>query len=95
MLLWYTLFLFEFALRNPWHAGLYRSGYPNKKNFPFLIKLGIKTVVYLGEERYLEKNKACLQGYGIQIFQFKMEGNLEPFSEISRDVLVQALECVL
>eukprot|EP00041_Stephanoeca_diplocostata_P037039 m.1380975 g.1380975 ORF g.1380975 m.1380975 type:complete len:328 (-) comp24970_c0_seq15:7015-7998(-) len=81
----------NFAMVAP---GLYRSGYPNKKNFPFLIKLGIKTVVYLGEERYLEKNKACLQGYNIRIFQFKMEGNLEPFSEISRDVLVQALECV-
>jgi len=25
--------------------GIYRSGYPNKKNFGFLKKLGVKTIV--------------------------------------------------
>ena len=27
--------------------GVYRSGYPTKKNFPFLAKLGLRSVVYV------------------------------------------------
>lgn len=27
-------------------SGVYRSGYPNANSFPFLQKLGIKTIVY-------------------------------------------------
>ncbi len=27
--------------------GVYRSGYPNSKNFPFLKKLGLKSIMYL------------------------------------------------
>jgi tyrosine-protein phosphatase SIW14 len=26
--------------------GVYRSGYPNPKNFPFLKKLGLKSILY-------------------------------------------------
>ena len=29
---------------------LYRSGAPNELNFPFLEKLGLRTVVYLAQE---------------------------------------------
>lgn len=28
-------------------SGVYRSGYPNANSFPFLQKLGIKTIVYI------------------------------------------------
>ena len=33
----------NFAMVSP---GVYRSGYPNKKNFPFLKKLGLKSLMY-------------------------------------------------
>ena len=29
---------------------LYRSGHPNELNFPFLERLGLKTIVYLSAE---------------------------------------------
>ena len=32
----------NFAMVAP---GVYRSGYPNKKNFPFLRKLGLKSIM--------------------------------------------------
>ena len=32
----------NFAMVAP---GVYRSGYPNKKNFPFLSKLGLKSIM--------------------------------------------------
>lgn len=34
----------NFAMVQP---GIYRSGYPNKMNFPFLKKYKIKTIVYV------------------------------------------------
>ena len=38
-------------------AGVYRSGYPNKKNFSFIQdKLGIRTIVYLCPEDYRRDN---------------------------------------
>ncbi len=30
--------------------GVYRSGYPSRKNFPFLRKVGIKSIVYLARD---------------------------------------------
>jgi len=33
---------------------LYRSGHPNELNFPFLEKLGLKTVIYLASEEISE-----------------------------------------
>lgn len=74
---------------------MYRSGYPNEKNFPFLEKLKIKTIVYLCAEPYLKENRQQLEALGVEIVQFKTEGNLEPFVEISDAVLIDALRCVL
>jgi tyrosine-protein phosphatase OCA1 len=34
---------------------LYRSGLPNELNFPFLEKLGLRTVVYLAPEEPQQK----------------------------------------
>lgn len=48
---------------------VYRSGYPNEKNFPFLRKLGIRTVVYLCPEDYLEPNRKALEAQQVKILQ--------------------------
>ena len=34
----------NFAMVAP---GVYRSGHPNRQNFPFLIKLGLKSIMYI------------------------------------------------
>jgi len=75
--------------------GIYRSGYPNSKNFPFLKKLGVKSVVYLCPDKYMESNRVFFDDEGINLFQFSMRGNLEPFVEVSQQMMCQALAKVI
>ncbi|CAK9866688.1 unnamed protein product [Sphagnum jensenii] len=75
--------------------GVYRSGYPNKKNLPFLHKLRLRSVVYLCPEPYPEANKEFMEKNGITIFHFGIEGNKEPFVDIPEDVIRDALKVLL
>ncbi|KAJ3297649.1 hypothetical protein HK104_000282, partial [Borealophlyctis nickersoniae] len=56
-------------------AGVYRSAFPKKKNFAFLKKLGLKSILTLILEDYPEINKKFLQENGITLFQFGVAGN--------------------
>ena len=70
------------------HRGVYRSGYPTKKNFSFLRRLGIRTVVYLCPEPYPKANRAFLESIGGQLMQFGLAGNKEPYVDIPDESLV-------
>mmetsp|Transcript_32629 Transcript_32629/g.103986 ORF Transcript_32629/g.103986 Transcript_32629/m.103986 type:complete len:265 (-) Transcript_32629:31-825(-) len=72
--------------------GIYRSGYPNKKNVPFLEKLGLHSIVYLCPEPYPEQMASFLSGNNIRVFHFGIEGNKEPFVEIPEDMIRKALK---
>ncbi|OZJ01672.1 hypothetical protein BZG36_05429 [Bifiguratus adelaidae] len=74
---------------------VYRSSFPKKKNFSFLKKLGLKSVLTLILEEYPEQNMKFLQENGIQFFQFGIAGNKEPFVQIPEDKIIQALACLL
>eukprot|EP00659_Diplonema_papillatum_P001955 gene1955-2970_t len=65
--------------------GVYRSGYPSKKNFSFLKTLGIKSICYLCPEEYALVNQSFYKENDIQIYQFPMEGNKEPFVNIPEE----------
>lgn len=55
----------NFALVAP---GIYRSGHPNKKNFSFLRRLGLKTVVYVeGTDEYRKDSKEFVEQEGMQL----------------------------
>ncbi|KAJ3031369.1 hypothetical protein HDV00_008369 [Rhizophlyctis rosea] len=82
----------NFAMVAP---GVYRSGYPNKKNFPFLQKLGLKSIMYLCEDDYSTDNLTFLAENGIKIFHLKISGNKEPFAEIDQADIASALVKVL
>eukprot|EP00694_Reclinomonas_americana_P004742 EC792894.1.p1 GENE.EC792894.1~~EC792894.1.p1 ORF type:complete len:190 (+),score=44.84 EC792894.1:2-571(+) len=71
--------------------GVFRSGYPNKKNFPFLKKLGVRTILYLCPEEYAEANRRFCEENGIVIKQHGVEGNKEPFVDIPEEVIREAL----
>jgi len=62
--------------------GVYRSGYPNPKNFPFLKKLGLKSILYLCPESYPTSNMDFIKKHGINLFHFGIDGNKEPFVDI-------------
>ncbi len=72
-------------------VGIYRSGFPTKKNFPFLKSLRLKTILYLCLEEYPSANLDFLAQNGIQLLQFGCQGNKEPFMEIPESVLGSAL----
>ncbi|KAJ3290747.1 hypothetical protein HDU76_007365, partial [Blyttiomyces sp. JEL0837] len=75
--------------------GVYRSGYPNKKNFPFLKNLKLKTIMYVCSDDMGEENLNFIAENNIQLFQYNVKGNKEPFQEIDQDDIAKALVQVL
>eukprot|EP01112_Ceratiomyxa_fruticulosa_P015011 TRINITY_DN4366_c0_g1_i1.p1 TRINITY_DN4366_c0_g1~~TRINITY_DN4366_c0_g1_i1.p1 ORF type:complete len:190 (+),score=27.10 TRINITY_DN4366_c0_g1_i1:749-1318(+) len=73
------------------NRGIYRSGYPNKKNHPFLKKLGLKSILYLCPEEYSESNQHFLSKHGIKLLHYRIVGNKEPFVEIPDEIIRDAL----
>lgn len=77
-----------------WHS-IYRGSYPVKRNFSFLQHLGLRSIVFLCPEEYPESHHAFLAEHGMQLLQFGLAGNKEPFDEIPEDVIRDALRAVL
>ncbi|KAL6562277.1 Tyrosine-protein phosphatase dsp1 [Orobanche gracilis] len=75
--------------------GIYRSGFPDVSNFPFLKTLGLRSIIYLCPEPYPVPNVQFLEENGIRLFQFGVEGSKEPFVSIPDDVIRRALEVLL
>ena len=75
--------------------GIYRSSFVTKRNFQFLQTLRLRTIVYLCPEDYPESHTSFLAENGIQLLQFGVEGNKEPFDEIPEDVIRAALHAVM
>ncbi|CAM9872749.1 unnamed protein product [Ascophyllum nodosum] len=63
-------------------AGIYRSSFPMKKHFPFLRKLGLRTILTLVVEELPPANLDFVQAHGIRLVQIGVEGNKEPFKYI-------------
>ncbi|KAL2495455.1 putative tyrosine-protein phosphatase [Forsythia ovata] len=75
--------------------GVFRSGFPDSPNFPFLKTLGLRSIVYLCPEPYPEENMKFLNANGIRLFQFGIEGSKEPYVNIPEDLIRDALKLVL
>ncbi|KAJ2878599.1 tyrosine-protein phosphatase siw14 [Coemansia aciculifera] len=78
----------NFAMVCPY---IFRSGMPKKRNFPFLQKLKLKSILTLILEEYPQQNQTFLLNNGIRLFQFGVTGNKEPFADIPEDVMCEAL----
>ena len=75
--------------------GIYRSSFPKKRNFPYLEKLQLRTVLTLILESYPPVNQKFLILHQIQLFQFGVPGNKEPFVDIPEPIIAQALTVLL
>jgi tyrosine-protein phosphatase SIW14 len=73
----------NFAMVSP---GIYRSGYPRAVNHSFLRTLKLKTILYLCPEDYREANIKLCADEGITLMQFGLQGNKEPFTDLSEPV---------
>ncbi|KAJ3289017.1 hypothetical protein HDU79_004394 [Rhizoclosmatium sp. JEL0117] len=74
--------------------GVYRSAFPKKKNFSFLKRLKLKSILTLILEDYPEQNQKFLDENGIHLFQFGVAGNKDVV-DIPENVIYEALSVIL
>ncbi|ODQ68298.1 hypothetical protein NADFUDRAFT_81305 [Nadsonia fulvescens var. elongata DSM 6958] len=86
--------------------GVYRSGHPLPINYPFLEKLRLKTIIYLGD-RQKEDNKDYIEWAAatstptstsktpIKLHYFHVQSAKEPYIENDPEKLTQALNILL
>ncbi|CAM9474593.1 unnamed protein product [Chrysoparadoxa australica] len=72
-------------------SGVYRSSFPMKRNFPFLQRLGLRTVISLALEEYPDANMAFMDRLNIRVLQIGVEGNKEPFKHLPHAKVVEAV----
>ncbi|KAK9997973.1 hypothetical protein SO802_017576 [Lithocarpus litseifolius] len=75
--------------------GIFRSGFPQPDNFPFLDNLNLRSIIYLCPEPYSEENLEFLQSRNIRLFQFGIEGKTEPCVSIPEDTIMEALKVLI
>lgn len=75
--------------------GVYRSGYPTKKNYPFLRALRLRTILYLCPEEYAETNLKFCEENSIAVLRFPTEGNKEPFTDIAEPLMHRILSTLV
>lgn len=53
--------------------GIYRSGHPNKKNFSFLRRLGLRGIMYVeGSEEYRKDSMDFVKSEGLRLWRFDL-----------------------
>ncbi len=82
----------NFAMVMP---GIYRSGYPSASNHTFLSTLKLRTLIYLCPEDCAKDNVEFYHSHNINVLQFGIQGNKEPFVDIPEDVIADALGVLL
>ncbi|KAI8053707.1 putative tyrosine phosphatase [Syncephalis plumigaleata] len=76
-------------------AGIYRSGHPNPKNYRFLEKLGLRSIIFLAKEDYPPDMLAWLKKHDIAFYQYRTAGNKEPFTEMDPVKVASLLSLML
>ncbi|CAI2172997.1 15533_t:CDS:2 [Funneliformis geosporum] len=74
---------------------LYRSGQPNELNFPFLEKLGLKTVVWLAPEEPNQRFLNFIDDQDIQWHHLGVISSVNALDPITEEVVLAALEIIL
>ena len=73
------------------NRGVFRSGFPNSRNFAFLKTLRLRSVVRLCDDSCAEVDAFCAE-QKIRVFKVALRGNKEPFLGIDDGRLRAALE---
>ncbi|TNY24705.1 putative tyrosine-protein phosphatase OCA1 [Rhodotorula diobovata] len=75
--------------------GLVRSGQPSELNFPFLDKLGLKTVVWLAPEDPNEPFQRFLQEHSVALHHLGADDYAATYDPLSEETVLQALGIIL
>ncbi|KAJ2745346.1 tyrosine-protein phosphatase siw14 [Coemansia sp. BCRC 34301] len=82
----------NFAMIAP---GIYRSGFPNTKSHPFLLQLGLRTIVYVFDGASQPYHQQFLATNSIAFKHFYVAANKEPFVEMDHELVAGILAEVL
>ncbi|KAJ3070429.1 phosphoribosylaminoimidazole carboxylase ade2 [Podochytrium sp. JEL0797] len=74
--------------------GVYRSAFPKKKNFSFLKRLKLKSILTLILEDYPDQNQKFLDENGTRLFQFGVAGNKD-LMDLPEEIICEALSVIL
>ncbi|GAA5913191.1 hypothetical protein JCM6882_005813 [Rhodosporidiobolus microsporus] len=82
----------NFALVVP---GVYRSGHPNKRNFPFMDSLHLRSIMYLSTDDYRHDTHTWALEKGLQVLHLRIDVSKDPTVEVDEAMVKEALELVL
>ena len=71
--------------------GISRSGHPNERNYEFLRRLKLKTILYVANDDYRPGISAFAQQEGIKVLHCRISVNKEPFAVMEDEEVAQAL----
>ncbi|KAI3796859.1 hypothetical protein L1987_39545 [Smallanthus sonchifolius] len=72
---------------------IYRSGFPQSSDFPFLDTLRLRSVICLCVESYPKENLEYLNSRNIRLFQFGIDGTKD--ANIPKGVITDALKVLI
>ncbi|GAA6047391.1 hypothetical protein JCM3770_001281 [Rhodotorula araucariae] len=75
--------------------GLFRSGQPSELNFPFLEKLGLRSVVWLAPEQPSEPFQQFLQEHSIALYHLGADDYAATYDPLSEETVLEALDLIL
>ena len=70
---------------------VYRSAYPANRCFPFISKLHLKTAICLSPNDLRKDLKQFCVSSGINLLEYDIKENQEPFLVMSEDIMTQIL----
>ncbi|CAO1619098.1 unnamed protein product [Parajaminaea phylloscopi] len=76
-------------------VGVSRSGHPNERNYAFLGRLKLKTVMYLSEDDYRPSMTTFAQREGVRVLHHRIDVNKEPFATMDEERVAEALAQLL
>lgn len=82
----------NFALVSP---GVYRSGHPNRKNFPFLLGLSLKTIIYVESTAYRPDSQAFTDSNKINLYTFDLSNESKLFTPEGKNAIQDVMKLVL
>ncbi|KAJ2720617.1 tyrosine-protein phosphatase siw14 [Coemansia sp. Benny D115] len=82
----------NFAMIAP---GIYRSGFPNPKSHPFLLQLGLRTIIYIFDDDCKDYHLQFMEQNKINFRHFRVAANKEPFEEMEHEQIAEILGVVL
>ncbi|KVI07919.1 Protein-tyrosine phosphatase, active site-containing protein [Cynara cardunculus var. scolymus] len=72
---------------------IYRSGFPQPRDFPYLDTLQLRSIIYLCTEPYPTENLEFLNARNIRLFQFGIDGTKD--AKISKGTITDALKVLI